>query len=94
MYSRSSLYAGDKKETVAGKLNPSVPKIEKGKELFYVTDTTADLSNFNKTTSEKFKFPDVENKSSLLQLFFFSRHPLLFYLQISQNKAKIRTHRN
>lgn len=64
-------------------INPAVPKIEKGKELFYVTDTTADLSNFNKTTSEKFKFPDVENKSSLLQLFQFVEN------KIAQNNLSI-----
>jgi hypothetical protein len=52
-------------------INPAIPKIEKGKELFYVADTTADLSDFNKTISEKFKFSDSENKSSLLQLFQF-----------------------
>ena len=52
-------------------INPAVPKIDKGKELFYIADTTSVLSNFDKTTSEKFKFPDIENKSSLLQLFQF-----------------------
>lgn len=64
-------------------INPAVPKIDKGKELFYVADTTADLSNFNKTTSEKFKFPDIENKSSLLQLFQF------FENKIAQNNLSI-----
>ena len=52
-------------------INPSVPKIDKGKELFYVADKTADLSTSNKTISEKFNFPDTENQSSLLQLFQF-----------------------
>ena len=52
-------------------INPAVPKIDKGKELFYIADITAELSNFNKTTAEKFKFPDIKNKSSLLQLFQF-----------------------
>ena len=52
-------------------INPSVPKIEKGKELFYVADKTADLSTTNKTISEKYNFPDTENQSSLLQLFQF-----------------------
>lgn len=64
-------------------INPAVPKIEKGKELFYVADTTADLSSFNKTTSEKFKFPDIENKSSLLQLFQFVEN------KIAQNNLSI-----
>ncbi len=52
-------------------INPSVPKIDKGKELFYVADKTADLSTSNKTISEKYNFPDTENLSSLLQLFQF-----------------------
>ncbi len=64
-------------------INPAVPKIDKGKELFYVADTMADLSNFNKTTSEKFKFPDIENKSSLLQLFQFVEN------KIAQNNLSI-----
>lgn len=64
-------------------INPVVPKIDKGKELFYVADTTVDLSNFNKTTSEKFKFPDIENKSSLLQLFQFVEN------KIAQNNLSI-----
>lgn len=63
--------------------NPIVPKIDKGKELFYVADTTVELSNFNKTTSEKFKFPDIENKSSLLQLFQFVEN------KIAQNNLSI-----
>ena len=64
-------------------INPAVPKIENGKELFYVADTTADLSDLNKTTSEKFKFPDIENKSSLLQLFQFVEN------KIAQNNLSI-----
>jgi len=64
-------------------INPAVPRIKKGKELFYVADTTADLSNFNKTTSEKFIFPDIENKSSLLQLFKFVEN------KIAQNNLSI-----
>lgn len=64
-------------------INPAVPKIEIGKELFYVADTTADLSNLNKTTFEKFKFPDIENKSSLLQLFQFVEN------KIAQNNLSI-----
>lgn len=64
-------------------INPAVPKIDKGKELFYVADITTDLSNFNKTISEKYKFPDIENKSSLLQLFQFVEN------KISQNNLSI-----
>jgi len=64
-------------------INPTVPKIDKGKELFYVADKTVDLSNFNKTISEKFKFPDIENKSSLLQLYQFIEN------KIAQNNLLI-----
>lgn len=64
-------------------INPAVPKIDKGKELFYVADITTDLSNFNKTISEKYKFPDIENKSSLLQLFQFVEN------KIAQNNLTI-----
>jgi hypothetical protein len=64
-------------------INPAVPKNDKGKELFYIADTTADLSNFNKATSEKYKFPDIENKSSLLQLFQFVEN------KIAQNNLSI-----
>ncbi|MBF0598396.1 NERD domain-containing protein [Faecalibacter rhinopitheci] len=64
-------------------INPAVPKIDKGKELFYVADKTTDLSNFNKTISEKYKFPDIENKSSLLQLFQFVEN------KIAQNNLTI-----
>jgi hypothetical protein len=64
-------------------INPSVPKIDKGKELFYVSDKTADLSTSNKTISEKFNFPDTENQSSLLQLFQFVEN------KIAQNGLSI-----
>lgn len=64
-------------------INPAAPKIDKGKELFYIADTTVDLSNFNKTNSEKFKFPDIESKSSLLQLFQFIEN------KIAQNNLSI-----
>ena len=64
-------------------INPAIPKIDKGKELFYIADTTAELSNFNKTTSEKYKFPETENKSSLLQLFQFIEN------KIAQNNLSI-----
>ena len=64
-------------------INLADPKIDKGKELFYVADITTDLSNFNKTISEKYKFPDIENKSSLLQLFQFVEN------KITQNNLTI-----
>lgn len=64
-------------------INPSVPKTEKGKELFYVADKTADLSTTNKTISEKYNFPDTENLSSLLQLFQFVEN------KIAQNGLSI-----
>lgn len=47
-----------------------------GKELFFVADTSVDLSNINKEISEKFKFPEVENKSALLQLYQFIYHKI------------------
>lgn len=64
-------------------INPSVPKTEKGKELFYFADKTADLSTTNKTISEKYNFPDTENLSSLLQLFQFVEN------KIAQNGLSI-----
>lgn len=64
-------------------INPAVPKIDTGKELFYIADITADLSNLNKIISEKYKFPDIENKSSLLQLFQFVEN------KIAQNNLSI-----
>lgn len=64
-------------------INPVIPKIDKGKELFYIADTRADFSNLDKTISEKYKFPDIENKSSLLQLFQFVES------KITQNKFSI-----
>lgn len=64
-------------------INPSVPKIDKGKELFYVADKTADLSTINKTVSEKYNFPNTENLSSLLQLFQFVEN------KIAQNGLSI-----
>lgn len=64
-------------------INPSLPKIEKGKELFYVADKTADLSATNKTISEKYNFPVTENQSSLLQLFQFVEN------KIAQNGLSI-----
>ena len=64
-------------------INSAVPKIVKGKELFYIADLTVDLSKFTKTTFEKFEFPDNENKSSLLQLFQFVQN------KIAKNKLLI-----
>ncbi|MDG4654930.1 NERD domain-containing protein [Chryseobacterium arthrosphaerae] len=64
-------------------INPAVPQIGIGQEWFYIADTTADLSNLNKITSEKYKFPDIENKSSLLQLYQFVEN------KIAQNNLSI-----
>ncbi len=47
-----------------------------GKELFFVADISVDLSNTNKEISDKFKFPDVDNKSALLQLYQFICHKI------------------
>lgn len=52
-------------------INPADPKISKGKDLFYISDTTIDLTRNSKSTIEKFNFPKIENLSSLLQLFQF-----------------------
>lgn len=60
-------------------INPAVPQIGIGQEWFYIADTTADLSNLNKITSDKYKFPDIENKSSLLQLFQFVENKISQY---------------
>lgn len=65
-------------------INPSLPKIDKGKELFYVADKMAGLTNFNKTISTKYKFPDTEHLSSLLQLFQFVEN------KIAQNSLSIK----
>ncbi|GJN60186.1 NERD domain-containing protein/DEAD/DEAH box helicase [Elizabethkingia anophelis] len=64
-------------------INPSVPRIDKGRELFYIADTKAELSNLNKVIPEKYNFPETENKSSLLQLFQFIEN------KIAHNKLTI-----
>ena len=57
-------------------IKSSPPVESSGKELFYIADTLADLSNIDKDISEKFKFPEIENKSSLLQLYQFVCHKI------------------
>lgn len=52
-------------------INPAEPKISKGKDFFYISDTTIDLLKNSKSTIEKYNFPQIENLSSLLQLFQF-----------------------
>lgn len=52
-------------------INPAEPKISKGKDFFYISDTTTDLLKNSKSTIEKYNFPQIENLSSLLQLFQF-----------------------
>ena len=64
-------------------IKPSTPVEASGKELYYVADTSVDLSNIDKEISEKFKFPEIENKSSLLQLYQFVSH------KIENQKLKI-----
>ncbi|MGB4267824.1 MAG: NERD domain-containing protein [Spirochaetota bacterium] len=46
-------------------INPTISKTDKVKELFYIADTTVDLSHLNRSISKKFKFTDLENGASL-----------------------------
>jgi hypothetical protein len=64
-------------------INPAEPKISKGKDFFYISDTTTDLLKNSKSTIEKYNFPQIENLSSLLQLFQF------FENKIAQSKLLI-----
>ncbi|KAA6320674.1 hypothetical protein EZS27_029584 [termite gut metagenome] len=50
-------------------VKPALPIQSNEKDFFYIADTTDDFSNQNREISERFKFPDSEIKSSLLQLF-------------------------
>lgn len=52
-------------------INPAVTRVDRGKDFFYIADTTIDISYLYKETIEKFKFPESETQSSLLQLFQF-----------------------
>ena len=49
-------------------LKPTIPVTSNGKDLFYISDTSNDLSNLNKEVADKYKFKDDNFKSSLLQL--------------------------
>jgi hypothetical protein len=52
-------------------LKPTLPSSSNGKDLFYIADTSIDLSNLNKEVSDKYNFKDDDFKSSLLQLHQF-----------------------
>ena len=52
-------------------LKPSIPSNSNGKDLFYIADTSTDLSSLNKEVADKYKFKDDDFKSSLLQLHQF-----------------------
>lgn len=52
-------------------LKPTIPVNSNGKDLFYISDTSIDLSNLNKEVADKYKFKDDDFKSSLLQLHQF-----------------------
>lgn len=52
-------------------LKPTIPVNSNSKDLFYVADTSIDLSNLNKEVADKYKFKDDDFKSSLLQLHQF-----------------------
>ena len=52
-------------------LKPTIPVNSNGKDLFYIADTSIDLSNLNKEVADKYKFKNDDFKSSLLQLYQF-----------------------
>lgn len=52
-------------------LKPTIPSNSNGKDLFYIADTSIDLSNLYKEVADKYKFKDDDFKSSLLQLHQF-----------------------
>ncbi|MHA7109463.1 NERD domain-containing protein [Sunxiuqinia elliptica] len=52
-------------------LKPSIPSSSNGKDLFYIADTSINLSSLNKEVADKYKFTDDDFKSSLLQLHQF-----------------------
>jgi hypothetical protein len=52
-------------------VKPTKPENSNGKDLFYISDTSIDLSNLNKEVVDKYKFKDDDLKSSLLQLHQF-----------------------
>lgn len=51
-------------------LKPTIPN-SNGKDLFYISDMSIDLSNIYKEVADKYKFKDDDFKSSLLQLYQF-----------------------
>ena len=56
--------------------NPHQLHKQTERNYFFVADISVDLSNTNKEISDKFKFPDVDNKSALLQLYQFICHKI------------------
>jgi len=50
-------------------IHPSVPKIDQGKQFFFISDKTVEASD--KNIAEKYSFPETEHRSVLLQLFQF-----------------------
>jgi len=52
-------------------LKPTIPVNSNSKDLFYISDTSIDLSNLNKEVADKYNFKDDDFKSSLLQLHQF-----------------------
>lgn len=52
-------------------LKPSIPSSSNGKDLFFIADSSIDLSSLNKEVADKYKFTDNDFKSSLLQLHQF-----------------------
>lgn len=52
-------------------LKPKIPENSNSKDLFYIADTSIDLTNLNQETAEKYKLQDNDFKSSLLQLYQF-----------------------
>ncbi|MAD11985.1 MAG: hypothetical protein CMC04_04620 [Flavobacteriaceae bacterium] len=52
-------------------LKASITSISNGKDLFFISDTSIDLSCLNKEIADKYKFTDDDSVSSLLQLHQF-----------------------
>ncbi|WP_231490343.1 NERD domain-containing protein/DEAD/DEAH box helicase [Pedobacter sp. Leaf170] len=62
-------------------VHQSVPKIDHGKQLYFLSDRAVECSN--KNIAEKYSFPDTKHRSALLQLFQFMEN------KISQNGLTI-----
>lgn len=57
-------------------LEPAIPSNSNGKDLFYIADTSIDLSNLNKEVADRYKFKEDDFKSNLLQLHQFIERKL------------------